>query len=325
MASIPGRTSKIRRYYWREIQFETFKRFADRAEAADLDTSAPWREETRELHDAISNEVLEEIKRQHEESPKYQYEEESSAEIIEKFGVEVVRLDATYGPKAAGKGAGILDGTDSVTAEEFAARHYQNLGWQTLFVESVPFHVLFGTYMWPLVQDVGDPENRIVSFGSRSDFDGAQVGVEIFTSLPQDFGTPGYAERRANAIGEHLDSGLQDDLEWLFDYSLEHSRNFREYLWAHRESDIERAREVVEVLPSEVMVRILRYLVGHYWGRYTGWPDLLVYNEDEFFFAEVKASKDKLSEDQKRWIRDNAVELHLPFKLVKIHRSATAA
>ena len=57
----------------------------------------------------------------------------------------------------------------------------------------------------------------------------------------------------------------------------------------------------------EAVLRILRYLVGNYWGRYLGWPDLLVYKKDDFFFAEIKASKDKLSAEQKRWIVDPAV------------------
>ena len=87
---------------------------------------------------------------------------------------------------------------------------------------------------------------------------------------------------------------------------------------------MENARTIAEVLTPEAVLRILRYLVGSYWGRYLGWPDLLVYKEDHFFFAEIKASKDKLSAEQKRWIADNSSDLELPFKLVKIHRSARA-
>jgi hypothetical protein len=47
---------------------------------------------------------------------------------------------------------------------------------------------------------------------------------------------------------------------------------------------------------------------------------LLVYRGSDWFLAEVKASGDGLSEDQKRWIQDNHRYLHLPFKLVKIHK-----
>jgi hypothetical protein len=51
---------------------------------------------------------------------------------------------------------------------------------------------------------------------------------------------------------------------------------------------------------------------------------LLFYKQGEFFLAEVKSSKDQLSEDQKKWIRGNYGELKLPFKLVKIHKASTA-
>ena len=110
----------------------------------------------------------------------------------------------------------------------------------------------------------------------------------------------------------------------LFDYWIEGSTLLRDYLCAHDPSDVEKARAIVEVLTPEAVLRILRYLVGNYWGRYLGWPDLLVYKEDDFFFAEIKSSKDKLSAAQKRYLVGNSSELDLPFKLVKIHRSARA-
>ena len=45
--------------------------------------------------------------------------------------------------------------------------------------------------------------------------------------------------------------------------------------------------------------------------------------EKEFFFVEVKSSGDKLSEEQKAWIRGNATEMQLPFKIAKIHKKKT--
>ncbi len=153
MAAIPGRTSKIQRYYWREIQFQTLKRFADRAETAGFDPQAPYSPEAQALHKEVKREVLEDIKQLHATNPKYAYKETSQAEVLAKYEVEEVRLDATFAPKIEGKGAGIIDDGEIVSAEEFAARHYRLAGWQTMFLESVPFHVLFGIYMWLLIQD----------------------------------------------------------------------------------------------------------------------------------------------------------------------------
>jgi hypothetical protein len=125
-----------------------------------------------------------------------------------------------------------------------------------------------------------------------------------------------------STVEKHYHSN-EDDLLSLFDYWTGPSEEFRQYLWAHRPEDVEKAREIVSVLSVEETLRILRYLISDYWRRYVGWPDLLVHNRDDYFFVEVKSSRDKLREAQKSWICGNSIELHLPFRLVKIHRKAS--
>lgn len=328
MAAIHGRTSKIKRYYWREIAFLTFTRFAERAEAAGLEPRNSYSPDGVDLRREVEREVIEEIKRSHARDPKYDFQEVSQAEILAKHNVEVLRLDATFAPKSQAKGSCIFDGQEVVSAEEFASRHYRRTGWNVLFCESRPFHVLFGIYMWLLIQDPADPRGEMHGFGAKMDYPSRSLtrGEQLWTRHPPDFGTKGYAQRRAEAIDEHFESMLpadQGDLLWRFDYWIEGSELLRDYLWAHDPDDVARARSIVEILPPEVIVRVLRYLVGNYWGRYTGWPDLLAHRGGEFFFAEVKASKDGLSGDQKRWIADNALDLSLPFRLVKINRATT--
>jgi hypothetical protein len=77
---------------------------------------------------------------------------------------------------------------------------------------------------------------------------------------------------------------------------------------------------MIDILPSVSVIEMLRYLIEDYWGRRAGWPDLLVYRDHEFFFAEVKSVNDKLGKSQERWIRDNRERLHFPFKLVEVLR-----
>ena len=220
----------------------------------------------------------------------------------------------------------ILDQGQTYTAEEYAARYFEQQGYTVLFTESVPFHVLFGVFMWMLIQDVTDPNVRMVGFGSRTAFDQGirnDPSTLILTHLPVDFGTLGYYERRCSAINKHFQKLPVDtsELLWTFDYWINPSSDLRQYLWVHRLEDVARARKIIEILPAETIRNILKYLITSYWERYLGWPDLLVYALEEYFFAEVKSSKDQLSEFQKRWIYDNSAELHLPFKLVKIHKS----
>lgn len=316
-----GRASKIVRYYWREILFETVRRFGEWAKHQGYTNWLAAEVKHKDVYNSIEREVIEEIKGLHQRSPKYIFREESQSEVLVKYKVEIVKLDGIY-MKRAVPGVAILDGDNTYSAEEFGGLHFQRLGYKVLFTESVPVHAMFGIFMWLLIQDPGDPKNRMVGFGDRTAFDQGIKGKHIWTLLPEDFGTPGYAIRRKTDIERHFAflPEQKDELFWAFDYWVEPSADLRQYLWAHRPEDITKAREVVSILPVDVTRRILGYLIKDYWRRFCGWPDMLAYNRDEFFFAEVKSSKDELSEDQKNWIRGNSTELHLPFKLVKIHK-----
>ncbi len=318
-----GRTSKILRYYWREITMQTTRRFGDWLAARGEDDWLRGRAKYKDVHEAIGQQVTAEIKELHARAPKYVYDDESQSEVLRETGVQVVRLEGTYA-RTGGERASLVIGSSTCSVEQFTSRHFEMLGYKVLLAESVPFHVLFGVYMWMLIQDPGDPRNRVCGFGDRSAAEARTNSEAVWTVLPDDFGTPGYAMRRKASIESHFDflPVEKSELLWTFDYWLEPSTNLRRCLWAHRPDDVDRAREIVTILPAEAIRRILRYLVGDYWQRYCGWPDLLVHREEEFFFVEVKSSKDKLSEDQKRWIRGNHAELGLPFKLVKIHKTA---
>ena len=320
-AELYGSASKIKRYYWRELMFREMEIY----EEWRLDNGVEeddFGEEANAAREAAGRQALSEIKELHQRSPKYVYRDESQSTVIAECNVNVVDLSGEYVKVPSQRKAMISDGNSLVTAEEFATRYFQGLGYSVLEVESVPFHVLFGVYMWLVIQDVGDPLRRLSGFGSRTAFEQAEEDKVIWTPLPEDFGKKGFSRRRKKEIEEHLSpkNFREDDLEWLFDYWLGPSSDLREYLWAHRGKDVATAREIIQILPFDVVRGILLYLVDDYWRNYLGWPDLLVYKESEFVFVEIKSSGDKLSIEQMRWIRDNAKVLKLPFKLVKIHR-----
>jgi VRR-NUC domain len=246
----------------------------------------------------------------------------SQVDIIGKCQVEIVDLRATYVGNAKSKSTLMRDGTELCGVEEFAARHFRRSGLASIFLEGTPFHVLFGVYMWKLIQDPCDPRVRMVAFGDRHAYDQRLPGGFIWTRQPEDFGTAGYGRRRASAITKHLSAIREDraELHRLFDEWLAPSVGLRQYLWAHRQESIDKARMLIEIIPTHVLKTLLRYLVQDYWGRYSGWPDLLLHLGDDWFLAEVKSAGDKLNENQKRWIQDNHRYLHLPFKLVKVHK-----
>lgn len=321
-SEIYGCSTKIRRYYWREIECETVKRFGEWAEKQGYTDWLRARFKEEKTYESIERKVIEEIKDLHQRSPKYKYIEESQNDVVVKYGVKIINLSGVY-VKGEGRGVKILYETEKCSPEEFAARYFENLGFNAIYLESSPFHALFGVLMFSIVQDPIDPRVRIIGFGNREAFDLGIGEKGIWTTLPEDFGASGYALRREREINEYLDALPQykEDLLWLFDLWVEYSADLRQYLWAHRMAHVSKARMIINILPTDAIIRILGHLVKDYWGNYLGWPDLLIYKEDEFFLVEVKSSSDKLSEDQKNWIKGNANELKLPFCLVKIHKS----
>ena len=114
-------------------------------------------------------------------------------------------------------------------------------------------HVLFGVYLWLLIQDNADSLCGMCGFGAKIDYPSLSLaeGEQLLILKPDDFGSTGYAERRSEAIDEHFKSMLPPDrgeLLWRFDYWIEDSTRLRDYLWAHDPFDVEKARTIVEVL-----------------------------------------------------------------------------
>lgn len=323
VAETYGRASKIKRYYWRELLKRELEIYGEWAIKNGSDPLLPTDEVAKAAREQSSDQALTEIKLLHETAPKYTFTADPSQnDVISECGVEVVALNATYIKNPSVRRVQVQVDGQAVGVDGFAQLHFRAQGYECIPVESVPFHVLFGVFLWLVIQDPDDERVRISGFGDRHAFDNGESGEMVWCTTPDDFGTAEYAKRRKEAIDHHFSETLTPDaIDWLFEYWLEPSERLRQYLWAHRDRDIQTAKELTSILPPEVLFRILRYLIDSYWDRYLGWPDLLVYRENEYFFAEVKSSNDKLSNDQKRWIRDNHDLLNLPFRLVKIHKS----
>ena len=313
-APMHGATTKITRYYWREIYFETTRRFYDSHPELDPNDVSVFSfpDERR----AIEKEVISEFKALHEKNPKYEYSELTQQEVISKTNTEVILLIAEH-VKTKSRKVGIKNGSKISTVEEFASDYFKAQGYQVIEAESVPFHVLFGIFMYIVIQDPDDEKGRVVQFGSRSDFDSGESSEGMITTiLPEDFGTRGYYERQRELIKWHLNE--LDDLDWLFDYWLEYSYGFRQYLWAHREKDIDKAKQIMTILGLSNLRKVLEYMTMNYWKNFCGWPDLLIFRENDFFFVEVKSSNDKLSEDQKNWLIGNHEHMGFKIKIFKV-------
>jgi hypothetical protein len=100
----------------------------------------------------------------------------------DRWQVEIVDLTATYRRNAGMKSAAILDGAEFCRVEEFAARHFRRSGFEATFVESAPFHVLFGVFFWSVIQDRCDRQVRTVGIMAPWPRSGGTQRVDMDTT-----------------------------------------------------------------------------------------------------------------------------------------------
>ena len=158
-APMPGRTTKITRYYWREIAFETTRHFHERypnSEFGEFDDENKRKD--------IEREVIDEIKAEHEISPKYKYQKSSQSAVIANTDTDIILVSAKY-VKSEERKVLIEHKSQLMTVEAFGATHFKQAGYRCLATESRPFHVLFGILMSPVIQDPHDELIRAVQFG----------------------------------------------------------------------------------------------------------------------------------------------------------------
>lgn len=319
-AEIYGATSKIKRYYWRELYFEETKLFAKWAYSEGYKDLFTARRENPHKYSEFANQALRNIKQLHNDRPKYKWSEESQSSVIAKFNVQVETVSQEYITQE-GKPYRIKYKESLLSVEDFAIRHYRDQGFYALKTESIPFHVLFGNLTSALIQDPTDDRVREIWFGRRDQFP-SNASSQMSILLPVDFGKSNYVRRRKEKVDEYFSQlpKKRGELLDLFDLSLHKSSGLRQYLWAHEVHNIAKARKVLEILPVEKILLVLRYLLNDYWANYLGWPDLLITKDIDYFFVEVKSSGDRLSDVQKSWIARNSVELGLPFRILRVQK-----
>ncbi len=326
-AAIWGQKGKVERFYWREI-FKT-----------ECELASAWLAEKGESVQDIINfqsrfpeaaaEIRKEAKRRwqhlHRQQAKYDLSERTEAQFLSSIDISTIEVEAPYiqvtkGDQKIGKWIGT--GGRRVSAEEFAREWFIAQGFGVLRCERILISCWFGAFLASVVQDPEDPRQQQCMRGStrgwRSDIRDTPL---ISFSLPEDFGSLDYFERRRGAFEARLlELRSIPRLADLFDELLNSSESLRDYLWANEDEAIATAREALLVVPTEIVLRSLSWTAESFWERQPGWPDLFIYRGDEFRFVEVKSPHDHLSQEQMRWF-EWAIEADIPGQLLRIKRS----
>ncbi len=324
-AAIYKQKGKVQRFYWREI-FKTYcqsilewqsanseqvkdifdfqKRFPDVARLLKKEARAYWQQ-------------------LHKQTPKYNLKEKTQAEFLSGIKIPVVRVMARYCQveKSGQKiGKWLNQAGELVSAESIAAEYYEHQGYVALRCERKLISTLISTFLTRSVQSSSDPRVKEVFRNTTRGWtpNNTRTGL-ISILLPEDFGSVEHYARRQKEIQEDIDQMRKcTNLLTLFDQLVHPSTSLRDYLWVNDDRFVELARTALAVLPTEVVIAGVEWTIGDFWHRQPGWPDFLVYNNDEFLFSEVKSPKNELSREQMNWFEWAIGTAKIPSELCRV-------
>ena len=173
------------------------------------------------------------------------------------------------------------------------------------------------------VQDPSDPRQRMCMRSSTKGWRSDRRNTPLISfALPEDFGSAAYYERRRREIEKEIKHirKANNILEY-FSNLLQTSELLRDYLWVNDDTAINTAQQALSILPRETVIACLHWAIQDFWERRSGWPYLLIHNDVEYRFVEVKSPHDRLSQEQMNWFDWAISDAHIPCELYRIKKA----
>jgi hypothetical protein len=122
-----------------------------------------------------------------------------------------------------------------------------------------------------------------------------------FNDMPHDFFKPEFYLRRKNLINNRLNQLKNSNLEQ--EISNSYKRNYGKSCRPIERWDHFTLEELL--IPTRMdktdFLSILERLISNFSENRSGLPDLIIYNNNELFFSEVKSERDRVSDKQMSW------------------------
>jgi hypothetical protein len=169
---------------------------------------------------------------------------------------------------------------------ELGAIHfYREQGFQAFFSENEPWRSLFGLLFWDIIYDtnvktIHNPLQRI----------------------PSDFFLPDFYYKRSVQLKERMESAdSREAIEKIVRKTYEEKFGTTNVLVSWYDGSLEKVLTLVSLLTPVQIHAILLEIAYNLRENTRGFPDLLVWNEDEYAFIEIKSPTDHLSSRQLHW------------------------
>jgi len=204
--------------------------------------------------------------------------------LIRKHGLTSKRLFDLPAKKIEQSTIQVPKLDDSV--EVCARAYFQDLGYESYYVENSLMRSLFGLCFWDIIY--------------------APVSGAFFNPFqrgPADLYTPDFVDSRQGFISERL-----QNLERTGAFSLATAVYGEKFgvanpfvSWSYIDEQL--LATALGKIPSQDLVRIFERLLIDLKNNSSGFPDLIVFDENGYRMVEIKGPGDKLQKNQARWFR----------------------
>lgn len=234
--------------------------------------------------------------------------------------------------RVSGQGKGkvkyLIDGKEYF-AEEAVMTHFKSLGYKAILSENLYWWELMALCFWGVIFAKVRGAVIIQEQGQQIPLDTFDERYErLFNQLvsmngiPLDFFTSEFYQRRRNLINNRIQELEHSNLSEIITQSFKdcHGQKMR-LVESWDKYQLEDLLIPIKRIDGKKIIRILERLIENFTENRTGLPDLIVYNDTEFFFAEAKSENDKISEKQKEWHSFLSESLELQVNICLINHS----
>jgi tetratricopeptide (TPR) repeat protein len=166
-----------------------------------------------------------------------------------------------------------------------AIHYYRAQGYQAFFSENEPWRALFGLLFWDIIYDtnvktIHNPLQRV----------------------PSDFFLPDFYYKRSTQLKERLEAThSREIIDELVSRTYAEKYGITNVLVPWYDGALEKVLTLTSLLSPEKIHAIMLEIALNLRENTRGFPDLLVWNDSEYAFIEIKSPTDHLSSRQLHW------------------------
>ncbi|MCE6990208.1 VRR-NUC domain-containing protein [Dyadobacter sp. CY323] len=166
-----------------------------------------------------------------------------------------------------------------------ALEYYRALGYNAFFSENEPWRALFGLLFWDIIYDTN-----------------VQTIHNPFQRIPTDFFLPDFYYKRSAQLKERLQAAHSKEIiDEMVSQTFKDMYGITNVLVPWYDGALDKVLTLTSLLTPEQIRLIMLEMALNLKENTRGFPDILVWNETEYAFIEIKSPTDHLSSRQLHW------------------------